>query len=155
MGAAGTSSFCVAEPRASSPRRGRRADTGVRNQPVRASATGRLRLVSGLKVTAQSGAAARESAKFGRSETKMPRVEVDGRGLFYESQGEGTPLVFLSGLGGDHRAFAVPMKALATSYRVLALDNRDVGQSDRAEGDYGTAEMADDAAGWLRSLGVE
>ncbi len=35
----------------------------------------------------------------------MPKVVVRGRTFYYEdSGGSGEPLVFLSGLGGDHRA---------------------------------------------------
>ena len=65
---------------------------------------------------------------------RMPRIVVNGRHLFYEESGRGEPLVFLGGLGGDHRAFAVPMRHFGTRYRALALDARDVGQSDRADG---------------------
>ena len=79
----------------------------------------------------------------------MPRTLVEGRHIYHEELGQGVPLVFLSGLGGDHRAFAVPMRALAKSFHTLALDNRDVGRSDRATADYTTAEMADDVAAWL------
>ena len=84
----------------------------------------------------------------------MPKVEANGRGLFYDEFGAGDPLVFLSGLGGDHRAFAVPLRAFGKRYHALALDNRDVGRSDRADRDYTTAEMADDVAGWLDALGL-
>jgi pimeloyl-ACP methyl ester carboxylesterase len=84
----------------------------------------------------------------------MPKVRVNGRDLFYEQAGEGEPLVFLSGLGGDHRAFAVPVRHFAKRYRTLALDARDVGQSDRADAPYTTADLADDVAVLLKSLGA-
>jgi len=84
----------------------------------------------------------------------MPRVFTNGRSLHYEEFGEGTPVVFLSGLGGDHRAFAVPQRWFAKEYRSLAVDNRDVGRSDREDQDYSTAEMADDVAGWLHAVGA-
>lgn len=84
----------------------------------------------------------------------MPRILANDRQLFFEESGRGEPLVFLGGLGGDHRAFAVPMRSFGTRHRALALDARDVGQSDRAEGPYSTAEMADDVAGWMDALGL-
>jgi pimeloyl-ACP methyl ester carboxylesterase len=84
----------------------------------------------------------------------MPKVFVGGRHLFYEELGEGEPLVFLSGLGGDHRAFSIPMRHFGATYRALALDARDVGQSDRADAPYSTADMADDVAAWLGVLGI-
>ena len=80
----------------------------------------------------------------------MPRILVNGRHLYYEEYGKGDPVVFLSGLGGDHRAFSIPVRALATRFRTLALDHRDVGQSDRAEVDYTTADMAEDVAAGSR-----
>jgi 3-oxoadipate enol-lactonase len=83
----------------------------------------------------------------------MPEVSVGGRRLYYESQGRGEPLIFLSGLGGDHRAFSVTTRHFSSSWRALALDARDTGRSDRAESPYSTADLADDVAGWLGSLG--
>lgn len=85
----------------------------------------------------------------------MPVIELDGIRLFYEELGEGEPLVFLSGLGGDHRAFALTQRYFAKRFRTLVLDNRDVGQSDRAREPYGIDAMADDVSAWLAKLGVE
>ncbi len=83
----------------------------------------------------------------------MPKVRVSGRELFYEEAGEGVPLVFLSGLGGDHRAFSVPVRHFAKRYRTLALDARDVGQSDRSATAYTTADLADDSCGLASRAG--
>jgi 3-oxoadipate enol-lactonase len=83
----------------------------------------------------------------------MPEVSVGGRRLFYDAQGDGEPLVLLSGLGGDHRAFSVTTRHFASNRRVLALDARDTGRSGRADSPYSTADLADDVAGWLGSLG--
>jgi 3-oxoadipate enol-lactonase len=84
----------------------------------------------------------------------MPKVSVNGRSLFYEEAGRGEPIVFLSGLGGDHRAFAVTIRHFGARFRALALDNRDVGQSDRADGPYTVADLASDVAGWLDALAL-
>jgi pimeloyl-ACP methyl ester carboxylesterase len=86
----------------------------------------------------------------------MPQIVVQGRSFFYEEIGsQGDPLVFLSGLGGDHRAFTRPQRYFGTRFRTMSFDSRDVGQSDRVDGFYTTADMADDVAGWLDVLGVE
>jgi pimeloyl-ACP methyl ester carboxylesterase len=83
----------------------------------------------------------------------MPKIVVRGRTFYYEEAGDhGDPLVFLSGLGGDHRAFNRPQRYFAASYRTLAFDARDSGQSDRFDSAYTTADMADDAAGWLERI---
>lgn len=84
----------------------------------------------------------------------MPAVSIDGRTLYYESQGDGPPLVFLSGLGGDSRAFSVSLRHFSATHRALALDNRDVGRSDRVADAYTTADMADDVDAWLGALGL-
>ncbi len=84
----------------------------------------------------------------------MPHVDVDGLRLHYEESGHGDPLLFLSGLGGDHRAFATSMRHFGPHYRTVALDNRDSGRSGRVEAPYSTAEMADDAAALIGTLGL-
>jgi len=63
--------------------------------------------------------------------------------------------VFLSGLGGDHRAFSVAQRHFSRRFRTLALDARDAGRSDRANAPYTTADMADDVAGLLDAVGVD
>ncbi len=84
----------------------------------------------------------------------MAEVQVGKHRLFYDDQGTGEPLVLLSGLGGDHRAFGVSIRHFSSRFRVLAVDNRDSGRSDRADGPYSTADLADDVAGWLDQLGI-
>lgn len=82
----------------------------------------------------------------------MPTLPVNGIGLYYEEVGKGVPLLFLAGLGGDHRAFSVPMRHFGHRYRAIGLDNRDVGRSDRVDFPYTTADMADDVAGLFSAL---
>jgi 3-oxoadipate enol-lactonase len=86
----------------------------------------------------------------------MPTISANGRNLYYEEVGtDGEPLVFLSGLGGDHRAFSVAQRHFGKRYRTLGLDARDAGRSDRAEASYTTAHMADDVAGLLDAIGAD
>ena len=83
----------------------------------------------------------------------MPKVRVRGRGFFYRAAGHNrVPLVFLSGLGADHRAFARSQHYFEAKFRVFTFDSRDVGQSDRFSDAYSTADMADDVAGWLHQV---
>jgi 3-oxoadipate enol-lactonase len=85
----------------------------------------------------------------------MPKIEQNGRSFYVEEAGsQGDPLVFLSGLGGDHRAFSRPQRYFAARFRTLAFDMRDAGRSDRFEGSYTTADMADDIAGCLGQIGA-
>src|SRR5580658_1702432 len=83
----------------------------------------------------------------------MPKIDLQGRSFFYEEVGShGDPLVFLSGLGGDHRAFNRPQRHFAAKYRALAFDFRDAGKSDPSEPGYTTADLANDVAEWLRTI---
>jgi pimeloyl-ACP methyl ester carboxylesterase len=86
----------------------------------------------------------------------MPNVVVRGRSFYFEEMGQaGDALVFLSGLGGDHRAFNRPQRHFAARFRTFAFDARDSGQSDRSDGPYTVADTADDVAGWLETIGAE
>lgn len=87
----------------------------------------------------------------------MPRVAVDGGMLIsYERKGQGTPLLLIGGLGCDMRfwrPFQLP--TLSKHHDTIIYDNRGIGGSDKPEGPYSTAEMADDAAGLLSAVGVD
>ena len=82
----------------------------------------------------------------------MPLILANGRTFFIEEIGAGDPVVFVSGLGGDHRAFAVPVRRIAKTWRALSIDNRDSGQSDRATESYSTENLADDLAAVVDAL---
>jgi pimeloyl-ACP methyl ester carboxylesterase len=85
----------------------------------------------------------------------MPTISVNAHTFYYKEIGpSGEPLVFLSGLGGDHRAFSLAQRYFSQKYRTLAFDARDVGRSDRVREAYSTADMADDVAAWLESVGA-
>jgi 3-oxoadipate enol-lactonase len=85
----------------------------------------------------------------------MPKAILNQRSFWYEEVGTaGDPLVFLSGLGGDHRAFSRPLRHFGATYRALAFDFRDAGQSDRVTEPYGTADMAEDVIAWLEVIGA-
>jgi pimeloyl-ACP methyl ester carboxylesterase len=61
----------------------------------------------------------------------MPKVRVNGVEIFYETKGEGEPLVLVHGGWGDHFAWQVVGPKLAESFRVLTYDRRGHSQSER------------------------
>jgi pimeloyl-ACP methyl ester carboxylesterase len=75
--------------------------------------------------------------------------------MFYVEAGIGDPLVLVMGFGGDHLAWGLQIPAFAAKYRVIAFDNRGVGQSDAPDLPYSTAMMADDTVGLMDALGIE
>ena len=77
----------------------------------------------------------------------MPIAKLGSIDLFYERAGQGSPLLFISGTGGDLRVkpnvFDGPLPKL---FDVLAYDQRGLGRSAKPDVAYSMADYADDAA---------
>jgi len=82
----------------------------------------------------------------------MPEVDANGYRLHYEDAGQGKPLVFLSGLGGDSRSFTVTARVLSGRFRTISIDSRDAGRSQRASEFYTSADLADDVAALFEAI---
>ena len=85
----------------------------------------------------------------------MPVFENDGRRLYYEVQGDGDPLLCVTGLSADHFAWTLQVPPWSQSFKTIVFDNRDVGQSFRADGPYEVADMAHDTLALVDGLGLE
>lgn len=81
----------------------------------------------------------------------------DGVRLHYEAFGRrgAPPVLMIQGLGADKHLWDLQRFVLAARYRVIAHDNRGAGRSDKPEGPYNLAQMADDAMAVLDHAGVE
>jgi pimeloyl-ACP methyl ester carboxylesterase len=85
----------------------------------------------------------------------MPFVHANGQRLFYEERGAGEPLLLVMGIGGDHLAWALQVREFARGFRTISFDNRDVGQSSTADGEYDVADLAADTIALADALGLE
>ena len=85
----------------------------------------------------------------------MAIAEVNGQRLYYEVHGEGEPLLCVHGLACDTLAWIPQIQAFSAAHRTVIFDNRDVGQSSMAEGDYEIADMARDALALADELGLD
>jgi 3-oxoadipate enol-lactonase len=85
----------------------------------------------------------------------VPIAEANGQRLYYESHGEGEPLLCVMGLGADHAAWVLNVPAWSESRRVIVFDNRDVGQSSYSEEPYEVTDMAADALALADTLELE
>jgi pimeloyl-ACP methyl ester carboxylesterase len=79
-----------------------------------------------------------------------------GRRIFYDESGTGPPILLIPGQGGYRRGCLVWLaEALAHHFRVVAMDNRDAGESEPETAYYGLADMAGDAVALLDALGID
>ena len=61
----------------------------------------------------------------------MPKLNVNGTTLFYEDQGEGDVLVLLHGLTSHHLMLKQEMEYFKSEFRVIAIDARGHGDSEK------------------------
>ena len=86
----------------------------------------------------------------------MPVASTPGLEIHYELGGEGPPVLFIGGTGGDLRHKPNVLDGpLPRSLHVIAYDQRGLGRSGKPEGPYSMAQYADDAAALLDVLGHE
>lgn len=84
----------------------------------------------------------------------MPTARVRDVDLYYETAGDGPPLLFVSGTGGDlRRGPTVLDSLLPRHFTVLAYDQRGLGRSGKPDEPYSMAGYAEDAAGLLDHVG--
>jgi pimeloyl-ACP methyl ester carboxylesterase len=85
----------------------------------------------------------------------MPTVAHKGIALAYEDRGRGGPaFVFVHGWMGNRSLFAAQAEHFAHSHRVVSIDLRGHGDSDKPEGDYGISLLADDVACVIERVGL-
>jgi 3-oxoadipate enol-lactonase len=85
----------------------------------------------------------------------MATIQIgSGRTVHYDITGEGYPLLLIRGLGGQAAEWGPVVPMLSPYFRVITFDNRDAGRNDPETEQYSIADMADDAAGLLRALGI-
>ncbi len=68
--------------------------------------------------------------------------------------GDGDPVVLLHGIPESWACWKHQMPTLATQFRVLAFDLKGYGRSEKADGDYTTANVAGELIALLDSIGV-
>ncbi len=84
----------------------------------------------------------------------MSYFENDDCQLHYEDYGHGMPVLLIHGLGSSTRDWEYQIPTLAEHYRVIALDMRGHGRSDKPRERYSIATFADDVAALIEHLGL-
>ena len=87
----------------------------------------------------------------------MPTASVNGINVYYESHGDGFPLVFAYGLGGNTTEWEPQISSFSNRYRFIVWDPRGHGKSDSStNADQYTQEIfARDLEGLLDHLGIQ
>ena len=84
----------------------------------------------------------------------MPFISVGDLSVYYERQGEGAPVLFISGTGSDLRVRPGILDGpLPRHFEVLAYDQRGLGQTSKPDQAYTMADYADDAAALMTAIG--
>lgn len=85
----------------------------------------------------------------------MPLVKADGANIYYEVIGQGEPLVLVQGYGHHLLHWgALPQEFVKIGYRVVLVDNRGVGRSDKPDAPVTISMMADDICKAMDDAGI-
>lgn len=85
----------------------------------------------------------------------MPHIQVGELQLYYETYGEGEPVVLIPGFRTGLWLWFRQTEGLAGKFRVILFDPRGIDQSAYAAEPFTMETLADDLAGLLRALGIE
>lgn len=84
----------------------------------------------------------------------MPFVRSGQSELYYEAHGEGFPIVFAHGVGGNHASWFHQISDFSSSYRVIVFDHRGFGRSSDVE-KSGREGFVDDLLALLDGLEID
>lgn len=85
----------------------------------------------------------------------MPHIQRNGVNVYYESHGQGTPLVFLHPFSTNGNIWYFQTYTFAQEYQCVTIDHRGHGRSDKPEQGYAMGEMAADVAAVLDQLKID
>lgn len=86
----------------------------------------------------------------------MPRFEVaDDVEINYQDRGSGQPIVFVHGWAGAGDVWDYQVLDLADRYRVITIDQRGHGESDKPWGDYSYDTLCGDLQALMGGLGLQ
>ena len=84
----------------------------------------------------------------------MPYSTANGLKIYYEVAGEGTPFILIHANPFDHNLWMYQIAHFSTYFKVVALDLRGYGRSDKPTTSFSLRDMADDVIGICRDEGI-
>ena len=85
----------------------------------------------------------------------MPKISIGDAELYYESTGNGPPLLLVPGLGGLGAFWARQVPDFARDFRVIVHDHRGTGASTHSRIRYTVEQMADDVLRLMDALKID
>lgn len=85
----------------------------------------------------------------------MPFANNQGIQIYYETVGQGNPLILIMGLGGTGDAWKLQVVEFSKKYKVITLDNRGAGKSDKPDTPYDMKQFASDVAAVMDAEKIE
>jgi len=84
----------------------------------------------------------------------MPIAQVGRIKMYYEREGKGHPVLFISGLSGGQRSWVRVVEYLKRDYECITFDNRGIGRGSKPRGGYSMHNLVKDTLGLLDSLSI-
>src|ERR1700693_829927 len=86
----------------------------------------------------------------------MPHIDTGRVSLFFDDAGRGGgPVLLLHELGGSSESWRAVIRRLAEDRRVIAVDMRCAGRSEKPPGAFALTDIADDLDALLQALNLE
>ncbi|MFX1312102.1 MAG: alpha/beta fold hydrolase [Promethearchaeota archaeon] len=82
-------------------------------------------------------------------------ADVNGIKICYDIQGEGEPIILIHGFSDRKEHWRAQIDDLSKNFKVIRMDNRGAGKSDRPNGSYSMEIYADDIHGLLNHLNIK
>ncbi|MFO7794985.1 MAG: alpha/beta hydrolase [Promethearchaeia archaeon] len=86
----------------------------------------------------------------------MPREKINNMELYYETYGEGDPLVMIMGLSANIDWWPPTfLDIMKKNFEIIVFDNRDAGRSENVEENYELKDLAIDTVGLMDKLNIK
>jgi pimeloyl-ACP methyl ester carboxylesterase len=85
----------------------------------------------------------------------MPNTTANGVEVWFEQEGDGDDVLFISGLADEGACWVDQVAGLKDRYRLTTFDNRGVGRSSTPDGPFQIVDFAADTIALIDALGLE
>lgn len=93
--------------------------------------------------------------EYGANSESGSYAQINGIKLYYESYGNGDPILIIHGNGGDISSMSNQIEHFRNEFRVIAADSRGHGRSDSGEAQLTYRQIASDLAALVNHLSLE